>query len=171
MDRKDLATQGANDRSPAAQSRQDWFGPAFDGFGAMAGLRDQMNRLFDSVFKDLTIQTMAVSWPSIEVQDKDGAYRIAAELPGLDEKDVEVSLQDGVLTIRGEKKAETEDKERQYSERYYGRFKRRLSLGELDEEKITASFDNGVLTIIAPKSPKAEAQAKRVPISTGQTVH
>ena len=123
MDRKDLATQGANDRSPAAQSRQDWFGPAFDGFGAMAGLRDQMNRLFDSVFKDLTIQTMAVSWPSIEVQDKDGAYRIAAELPGLDEKDVEVSLQDGVLTI------------------------------------------------IAPKSPKAEAQAKRVPISTGQTVH
>ncbi|MFN3515383.1 MAG: Hsp20/alpha crystallin family protein [Phenylobacterium sp.] len=171
MDHKDLATQGANDRSPAAQSRQDWFGPAFDGFGAMAGLRDQMNRLFDSVFKDLTAQTSAVNWPSIAVQDKDGVYRISAELPGLDEKDVEVSLQDGVLIICGEKKAETEDKERHYSERYYGRFERRLSLGELDEEKITASFHNGVLTITAPKSPKAEAQAKRIPISTGQTVH
>jgi HSP20 family protein len=171
MDRKDLATQGANDRSLAPQSRQDWFGPAFGGFGPLVGLRDQMNRLFDTVLKDLTAQTSAASWPSIEVQEKDDAYRISAELPGLDEKDVDVSVQDGVLTIRGEKRAETEDKERQYSERYYGRFERRLSLGELDEEKITASFNNGVLTITAPKSPQAEAQAKRIPISTGQTVH
>ena len=171
MDRKDLAAQGANDRSLAPQSRQDeWSTPAFGGFGPLVGLREQVNRLFDSVFRDLTSQR-AVSWPSLEVQEKDGAYRISAELPGLDENDVEVSVQDGVLTIRGEKKAETEDKERQYSERYYGRFERRLSLGELDEEKITASFNNGVLTITAPKSPTAEAQAKRIPISTGQTVH
>jgi HSP20 family protein len=130
-----------------------------------------MNRLFDSVFRGLTADTSAMSWPSIEVQEKDGAYRIGAELPGLDEKDVEVSVQNGVLTIRGEKKAETEDKERQYSERHYGRFERRLALGELDEEKISASFDNGVLTVTAPKSRAAEAQAKRIPISTGQTVH
>ncbi len=171
MDRKDLATQGADDRTPAPQARQDWFGPTLGGFGPLVGLRDQMNRLFDSVFKDLTAQTSAVRWPSLEVQERDGAYRISAELPGLDENDVEVSVHDGVLTIRGEKKAETEDRERQYSERYYGRFERRLSLGDLDEAKITASFNNGVLTITAPKSPQAEAQAKRIPISTGQTVH
>ncbi len=171
MDRKDLAAQGTSDRSLAPQSRQDWLAPAFGGFAPLVGLREQMNRLFDSVFRDLATQTPVASWPSLEVQEKDGAYRISAELPGLDEKDVEVSVQNGVLTIRGEKKAETDDKERQYSERYYGRFERRLTLGELDEEKITASFDNGVLTITAPKSPKAEAQAKRIPISTGQTVH
>lgn len=171
MDRKDLATQGANDRSPAPQSRQEGLAPAFAGFGPLVELREQMNRLFDSVFRDLTTQAPLATWPSLEVQDKDGGYRVTAELPGLDENDVEVSVQDGVLTIRGEKKAETEDKERQYSERYYGRFERRLSLGDIDEEKITASFDNGVLTITAPKSPKAEAQAKRIPISTGQTVH
>lgn len=171
MDRKDLATQGAQDQSLAPQLRQDWLAPTFGGLGPLVSLREQMNKLFDSVFRDLTSQAPTVGWPSIEVQDKDGVYRITAELPGLDENDVEVSIQDGVLTIRGEKKAETEDKERQYSERYYGRFERRLSLGDLDEEKITASFNNGVLTVTAPKSPKGEAQAKRIPISTGQTVH
>ena len=165
MDRKDLATQGANDRSPAPQSRQDWLGPAFGGLGPLVSLRDQMNRLFDSVFKDLTIQTMAVSWPSIEVQDKDGAYRIAAELPGLDEKDVEVSLQDGVLTIRGEKKAETEDKERQYSERYYGRFERRIALPDgTEQENCKADFRDGVLTVRMPRSAQAE-RGRRIPIN------
>ena len=171
MDRKDVAAPGANDQNLAPQARQDWLAPTLGGFGPLVGLREQVNKLFDSVFRDLTSQAPPVNWPSLEVQDKDGAYRISAELPGLDENDVEVAVQDGVLTIRGEKKSETEDKERQYSERYYGRFERRLSLGDLDEEKISATFENGVLTITAPKSPKAEAQAKRIPISTGQTVH
>jgi HSP20 family protein len=165
MDGNDVAKNGASDQSLAPQPQQDWRAPALGGFGSLVDLRDQMNRLFDTAFRGLTRQT-APAWPSLEVQEKDGAYRISAELPGLDEKDVEVSVQDGVLTIRGEKKAETEDKERQYSERYYGRFERRLALGELDEDKITASFANGVLTITAPKSAKAEA--KKIPISTAQ---
>ena len=169
MDRKDLATQAANERRSSVPARPEWPSPTFGGFAPLAALREQVNRLFDSVFRDLAAAPAAAAWPSLELQEKDGAYQITAELPGLDEADVEVSLEDGVLCIRGEKKAETEDKERQYSERYYGRFERRLALGELDEEKITATFDKGVLTITAPRSPKAEA--KRIPISSGQTVH
>ncbi|TIP77390.1 MAG: Hsp20/alpha crystallin family protein, partial [Mesorhizobium sp.] len=83
------------------------------------------------------------SWPSVEISDGEKEIRVTAEIPGMDEKDIEVMLDDGVLTLRGEKRSETEDKGRQFSERFYGRFERRIPLGyEVEEDKVNAAFHN-----------------------------
>jgi len=133
-------------------------------------LHREMNRVFEDAFRRFDTGLASVfgggqGWPSLELNATDKEVRVSAELPGLDEKDVEVLVDDGVLTIRGEKKSETEDKDRGFSERSYGRFERRIALPfEVDEEKADASFKNGVLTVALPKSPKAEERAKRIPI-------
>ena len=92
---------------------------------------------------------------------------MSAELPGLEEKDVEVLLEDGLLTLRGEKSSTTEDRERQFSERVYGRFERRIPLPScIDEAAVEAGFHNGVLTVTLPKTEAAQAQVKRIPLKT-----
>ena len=92
---------------------------------------------------------------------------MTAEIPGLEEKDVEVLIDDGVLTLKGEKRSETEDEEKQFSERFYGRFERRIPLGvEVEEDKIDARFKSGVLSIVLPKSAKAQSQVKRIAIKS-----
>ena len=91
--------------------------------------------------------------------------KVIAELPGLEEKDVEVKLSDGVLAIKGEKKTEMEDEGRVFSERYYGRFERRIPVEDIEEDKVSASFRNGVLTVTLPKLPGAQRQATRIPIN------
>ena len=137
-------------------------------------LHREMNRLFDDVFTGFEGGLPSVfdrgfgsgqGWPSIEVNTTDKEVRVSAELPGLEEKDVEILVDDDVLTIRGEKKAENEGKDRGFTERYYGRFERRMVLPfEVDDEKAEASFKNGVLTLTLPKSPRAEEKAKRIAI-------
>lgn len=88
-------------------------------------------------------------------------------MPGLEEKDIEVLLEDGVLTLKGEKQSETEDKDRQFSERYYGRFERRIPLGyEVRGDEVEARFKNGVLTVALPKTEKAQSQVKRIEIKS-----
>ncbi len=137
-------------------------------------LHREMNRLFDDVFRgfDFTpfggaaFGSAGRNWPHVEVVETDQSVRVSAELPGLDEKDVEVLMSEGVLTIRGEKRSEIENKERHFSERYYGRFERRIPLPfEVEDDRAEASFENGVLTVTLPKSPKAEAKTKRIAIS------
>ncbi len=135
-------------------------------------LHREMNRLFDDVVSRFDVPSVfgrgAMAWPSIEVVPTDKDVKITAELPGLEEKDVEVLIDEDVLTIRGEKKAETEDKERGFSERYYGRFERVIPLPfEVEEDKAEASFKNGVLSVTLPKSPKAQEKAKRIAINAG----
>ena len=138
-------------------------------------LHREMNRLFDEAFRDFATPAFfgrMRSWPSVEVAETDKDMRISAELPGLDEKDVEVLMEDGALIIRGEKKSEVDDKERQFSERYYGRFERRIPLGfEAEGDKVEAEFNNGVLTVTLPKSAKAQAAAKRIAINSGNKTH
>lgn len=100
---------------------------------------------------------------AVEVAETDKAYNIAAELPGVEEKDIEVSVRDGVLTIKGEKREEKEDKgkNRYLSERSYGSFQRLFGLPKgVDETKVEANFHNGVLTVSIPK--QAEAPARKV---------
>ncbi|MFX7768347.1 Hsp20/alpha crystallin family protein, partial [Acinetobacter baumannii] len=72
---------------------------------------------------------------------------------------------DGMLTLRGEKRAEAEDRERQFTERLYGRFERRIPVGEVDEDKVKASFKNGVLTVTLPRTERAAATARRIAIN------
>jgi HSP20 family protein len=138
-------------------------------------LHRQVNRLFDDVFRGFDGGLPSVgrasafggNWPSVEISDNDKEIRVTAEVPGMEEKDIEVLLDDGVLTLRGEKRSETEDKERQFSERYYGRFERRIPLGyEIEEDRIDARFKNGVLSVTLPKTAKAQSQAKRIAIKS-----
>jgi len=82
----------------------------------------------------------------------------------MDEKDVELELAHGVLAIKGEKRTETEDKDRLFSERYYGRFERRIPVEDIDEDKVSASFRNGVLTVTLPKTAQARRPVKRITI-------
>jgi HSP20 family protein len=137
-------------------------------------LHREMNRLFDDVFRgfDLTpfgsdhfFDRVGGSWPSVEVSQTDKEIKITAELAGLDEKDVNVELANGVLAIAGEKKRETEDKDRLFSERYYGRFERRIPVEDVDEDKISAAFKNGVLTVTLPKVAQAQSKVKRIAIN------
>ena len=91
--------------------------------------------------------------------------RVVAEVPGLEEKDIEVTLHNGMLTLRGEKKSESQGAV--YSERWHGRFERSMQLGpDVDPDRVNASFKNGVLTVSLPKSEKAREGVKRIPINT-----
>lgn len=123
-------------------------------------LHREVNRLFDDAFRSFDAPSLfgrVPGWPNLEISETEKEHHVAAELPGLDEKDVEVLLADGVLTIRGEKKSETEDKERQFSERFYGRFERQIPLGaEVEADKAAASFQNGVLTV-RPDEPRGSS--------------
>lgn len=132
-------------------------------------LHHQINRLFDDFTRGFELPVSGergLGWPSIEVKEDDKRVCVEAELPGLEEKDVEVTLTDNVLAIRGEKRVEQDDARQQYSERYFGTFERRIQLGtEVDPDNVKASFKNGVLKIEIPKTEKAQERAKRIPIS------
>jgi HSP20 family protein len=107
--------------------------------------------------------------PAANFVEKDKAYEITAELPGLDEKDIEVKVANGELTIRGEKKEEKEEKEKGYyiSERRYGSFSRYFRVPEgADPDKIEASFKNGVLTVTLPKKLEAQKPEKKIEVKS-----
>lgn len=138
-------------------------------------LHREMNRLFDDVFSGLDAGWPASiarsNWPKVELIETDGTLRVSAELPGMDEKDVELLIDDDVLTIRGEKRSETTDEKRGYTERSYGRFERSIALPyPVEEDKAEASFKNGVLTISLPRSAKAQERGRRIAI-TGAKPH
>ena len=134
-------------------------------------LRREMDRLFDDAFRGFGLSAFAgangaLAWPHVEVVDRDKEVRVTAELPGLDQDDVEVRVEDNVLVLRGEKRTEFDDEERHYSERSYGRFERQVALpAEVDDERASATFRNGVLTVMLPKTERAREPAKRIPIS------
>ena len=134
--------------------------------------RREVDRMFDDWTRDLggwgSLQRAA--WPHVEVKDTGNEVKVMAEVPGLEESDLDVTSEDGVLAIRGERKDERQDKDRGYSELYYGRFERHIPLPNgADHEKATARFENGVLTVTMPKSAEAE-RGRRIPIN-GQTRH
>jgi len=106
--------------------------------------------------------------PSIDVKEDDKSIVVTAELPGLDEEDVEVTFRDGVLTLKGEKRLEEEKKEDNYhiTERRYGSFQRSFTVPEsVDEAKIEATFDKGVLTVNMAKRPAAAKAVKKIKVS------
>lgn len=135
-------------------------------------LHREMNRMFDDVFRgfdlapfETTRARNGLGWPQIDIDETDKEVRITAELPGLDEKDVSLELANGVLSISGEKRSESEDKARRFSERYYGRFERRIPLDDVEEDKASATFRNGVLSITVPKSAEARSNVRRIAIN------
>ena len=108
-----------------------------------------------------------VSAPAVDIAETDKSYEIVAELPGLDEKDIEVKLANGGLTITGEKREEKEEKKKDYylHERHFGAFERYFRVPEgVDTEKIEATFKKGVLTVMLPKTPEAQKAEKKIPV-------
>jgi HSP20 family protein len=129
-----------------------------------------MNRLFDDVFRGFgplarPLMEGQFGWPRLEVSETEKAVTVSAELPGLTEKDVQVEMANGVLSIRGEKKAERSDESKFVSERYYGSFERQIPLEGVEEEKAKADFKNGVLTVTLPKSEKPDRNVKQITIN------
>jgi HSP20 family protein len=138
------------------------------------GLQQDLNRLFDDFFRGFDATPYGTSGdrfgafsPSIDVKEDDKEINVKAELPGLDEKDVEVLLTDNSLTIKGEKKEDKEDKGKNYyrMERSYGSFRRVIALPQgLDPDKAKADFKNGVLSISLPKTEEASQNARKISI-------
>ena len=121
------------------------------------------NSLFD--FHPITEQN---HFPKIDVTETKGEFLISAELPGIDDKDIEVTLDDGTLTIKGEKKIEKESDQGEFysRERSYGLFQRNFKVPEtIDPNKIDASFNKGILTVKLPKTPESKREVKKIPIN------
>ena len=134
-------------------------------------LHREINDLFDGYYRGFggLGRRMAGS-AGFELSETDDEIRVKAELPGMDEKNIEVSLDEGVLTIRGERKDEREEKKRNYqvSEMSYGSFQRSIPLSaEIDHDKVKAVFKRGVLTLTLPKTGPAKPDHKRIPVSAG----
>lgn len=139
-------------------------------------LQRDLNRMFDDFFKGF--ETLSIGGaeerlrgfsPSVDMKENEKELTIKAELPGIDEKDIEVSLADDVLTLQGEKKEEKEQKGKDYYhvERSFGSFRRVLPLPiGADTQKAEASFKKGVLTITIPKSEEAKSKVKRIAIQS-----
>jgi len=150
----------------------------------VAAFRDELDRLFDDFFtafpfgparaRRLTADpwrrfqgVFDAAFPAVDVAETPQEYRITVELPGLEEKDVELALGEAVLTIKGEKKQESEERKESYrvSERRFGSFQRSFRLPEdVDPERIEASFKAGVLTITLPRRAEAAAKGRRIEI-------
>ena len=145
------------------------------------GLRQEIERLFDefdggrwrspfgrSFFEPVWHREIgSVTPPAVDVAETEKTYEITAELPGLDEKNIDVKVADGILTIKGEKQEEKEEKKKDYhlSERSYGMFQRSFRVPEnVDPEKIEASFRKGVLAVTLPKKADAQTSAKKIPV-------
>lgn len=145
--------------------------------------RKASDRLFEDFFRGfrwplswgespwgLARETLGTAWPQVDMEETDEAIRITAELPGVDKDNIDISVTDDRLTIRGEKKQEEEKRGKGYYrvERTYGSFQRSFDLPcEVEADRVDATFKNGVLTITLPKSPAALEAFKKIPVRTG----
>jgi HSP20 family protein len=145
----------------------------WDPFRELEEMSDRLNRMFSRPALPRTNgsgkETMIVAdWaPSVDVSETDGAYQIKAEIPDVKKEDVKVTVENGVLTIQGERKQEKEETGKKYHrvERSYGNFVRSFTLPDLvDEEKVKAEFKDGVLNLQLPKSEKAKPKAIEVTV-------
>ena len=143
-------------------------------------LRREIDRLFEdfdgglwparsrrSFFDMAPFSGPAWAAPAVDFAETDKGYEVTAELPGMDEKDIEVKFADGVLTIKGEKQDEKEEKKKDYylHERSYGSFHRALQLPNgIDQDKIEATFNKGVLKVMLPKSAEAQKAEKKIAV-------
>lgn len=143
------------------------------GADPFTSLQRELNRVFDDMIGGVpvTAQTAAASATlRLDVKEDDKAFHVTADLPGMSEKDVDVSFHDGVLTIRGEKKLERDEKKDTWhiTERSYGSFARQLAMpAKIDADTIGATFDKGVLTVTLPKMAEAQAKARKIEVRSG----
>ena len=157
--------------------------PSVQTWHPFENLRREIDRLFDdfgvgswrspfrgSMFDAVPFWRREVTWPAapaVDFTDTEKAYEVTAELPGIDEKDIEVKVANGILSIKGEKQEEKEEKKKDYylRERNFGSFERSFQVPDsVDTDKIEASFKKGVLTVTLPKKPEAQTAAKKIDV-------
>lgn len=167
--------QDKNESSPPSTTTRQQAPSVYDPFST---LRQQVDRLFDDFGRWPSLwggeaarpmqEWIGGNWGAIDVSETDEAFRISVELPGCEEKDIDISARSDVLTIRAEKRAErSEEKKKNYhlTERRFGAFARSFRIPEqVDEEHISASFRNGVLELVMPKTAEAKKQARRIEV-------
>lgn len=140
-----------------------------DIFSELTRMQQEMNCFFDEFFGERRGELAEGSWvPSVDVSETESEIVVRAELPGMTQDDIELNLQDSVLTLKGEKKQEKEEEKESYHrmERCYGCFSRSFTLpANIDQDKIQASFKDGVLVVNLPKSE--EAKPKKIAITAG----
>jgi len=132
-------------------------------------MRREMDRIWDTFFeRGISRGEEEEGWlPSLDVAETKNEIVVKAEVPGMDPKDIDISLSDGLLTIKGEKKQEREEKEENYHlvERSYGSFTRSIRLPkEIQSDKINASYKNGVLKVVLPKSEEAKKKEIKIKV-------
>jgi HSP20 family protein len=137
-------------------------------FRGLSTLQDQMNRLFeDTLFRGRSNESALTTWaPAVDIYETENALVVKADLPDVNEKDLDIQVENNILTIRGERKFERDVKEDNYLrvERAYGSFSRSFSLGNtVNTEAIKAEYRDGVLTLTIPK--REEAKPKQVKVS------
>ncbi len=148
--------------------------PVTRGSNPIVGLQDEMNKLFSDFFGDVSLPhwfrrsepTFAVS-PAMDVIENDKEFKVTAELPGMDAKDVQITTSEGYLTIKGEKKSEKKEEREGYfrQERSYGSFQRVVALPDnANFDKAEASFKNGLLTLSIPKKAGAQSKERKIEI-------
>jgi HSP20 family protein len=171
---------------PVTQEKRSVSSPSLQPWEPLESLHRQIDRLFDdfgrgvwqpfrhSLFGAEPLWPREVTWgaavPAVDVAESEKAYEITAELPGFDEKNIEVKVTDGSLTIKGEKQEEKEEKKKDYylHERHFGSFERSFALPDgADADKIEAVFKKGVLTVTLPKKPEAQKPAKKIEVKAG----
>ena len=140
-------------------------------------LRRQLNRIFDDFLTSSPwaasseLRTFpSISTPPLNVAESDKGYKVTMEIPGVDDKNLEIAVSDGNLTIKGEKEVSQEEKDDGFitMERSYGSFFRSIPFDtQIDENKIKASTKNGVLMIDIPKAPEAIKNIKHIPVQRG----
>lgn len=139
--------------------------------GPFERMHEEIDRLFDEFMPQLSPQRETEFRPgllaTVDVSETDDAIEVKADLPGIEQKDIDLSLRNGSLFIRGERKHAVEEKKKNYyrAERSYGAFSRGIPLPcEVDENRIDARFENGVLTVRLPKSPAAKESERKISI-------
>jgi len=149
--------------------------------GTLARFHQEIDRMFDQAFRGFDLAPFgsnrpllqrindSMLRPTLDLGATDKEYSVSVEVPGVDEKDVKVEIANDTLTIRGEKKQETEEKNKNYyrMERSYGSFQRVLSLPEdADQEGVSATFKNGVLTVSMPRKAAPQADVRHIQIQS-----
>jgi HSP20 family protein len=166
-----------------AEGHPSW--PALDELVPWRSLREEIDRVFEGFAKGWPslLRPEPFRWPAetlaragfemspvVDLSETDKAYEIKAELPGMDEKDVTLTLRDDVLTLKGEKKSEREEKKEDYylSERRFGSFRRSFRLpDDANADKIQASYAKGVMSITVPKSASTKKKERKISVKSG----
>jgi HSP20 family protein len=175
-----------SDKAPEKSETKEGQGsPTRDELWPFEGLRRQVDRLFDDFqrghwrvpfgrgFLDVkpfwSGQVTLGATPAVDVVETDDGYKVTAELPGIDPKNIELAFSSGTLTIKGHKEEAQEEKKKDYflSERRYGSFERSIRVADnVDQDQIQASFQNGVLSVMLPKRAEAKKMEKKIEIKT-----